>query len=351
MSVRVTRLSKHFGAFRALDAIDLEIARGELVALLGPSGSGKTTLLRILAGLEYPDHDGGRVTIDGVDVTRATPSERRIGLVFQHYALFNHLTVHGNVAFGLRMRRGRERIDPKEIDARVRRLITLVQLDGLAERYPAQLSGGQRQRVGLARALAIEPRVLLLDEPFGALDAQVRRDLRRWLKELHAELGVTSVFVTHDQEEALEIASRVVVMSAGRIEQVGAPDDVYVRPANAFVYEFLGSSNLLHGRLDREADGAPRSSVVGVASGDVRTYVRPHDVEILPAADGNGSFAALVQEVQVVGPTVRVVLSREPDGGSIEAHLSRRELAALPLVTGRRVWVRPRNLTTFDVEA
>jgi len=336
MSVRIERLSKHFGDFRALDAIDLEIARGELVALLGPSGSGKTTLLRILAGLEYPDDDGGQVLIDDHDVTRATPAERRIGLVFQHYALFNHLTVHGNVAFGLRMRRGKDRVPAAEIDQRVRRLIALVQLDGLADRYPAQLSGGQRQRVGLARALAIEPRVLLLDEPFGALDAQVRRDLRRWLKELHAELGVTSVFVTHDQEEALEIASRVVVMNAGRVEQVGAPDEVYMRPANAFVYEFLGSSSLLRVRGGEESKD--------------RTYVRPHDLELLLSPNGGSAFAALVEDVQVVGPTVRVVLEREHDGGRIEAHLTRRELAELDLTAGRRVWVRPRNLTTYRAE-
>ena len=350
MSIDVRRLSKHFGTFAALDAIDLQVASGELVALLGPSGSGKTTLLRILAGLEFPDDDGGRVLFDSVDVTVATPAERRIGLVFQHYALFNHLTVAGNVAFGLRMRRGKDRVAKHVIDERAQQLIDLVQLSGLEQRYPAQLSGGQRQRVGLARALAIEPRVLLLDEPFGALDAQVRRDLRKWLKELHAKIQVTSVFVTHDQEEALELANRVVVMHAGRVQQIGTPDEVYEQPANAFVYQFLGSSNVLRARADGrqvEIDGARYPLEGAAASGDVRTYVRPHDLEIVAAANGGATFAVTVREVQVIGPTVRVVLQRDNGGDLVEAQLTRGQLAALGLEAGRRVFARPRHLKAF----
>lgn len=349
MSIVIEALSKHFGTFAALDRIDLRVATGELVALLGPSGSGKTTLLRILAGLERADDDGGRVLMHGRDVTDATPAERRIGLVFQHYALFEHLTVAGNVAFGLRMRRGRERVPRAEIATRVARLLELVQLAELAERRPAQLSGGQRQRVGLARALAIEPRVLLLDEPFGALDAQVRRDLRRWLKDLHGTLGVTSVFVTHDQEEALEIATRVVIMHQGRIRQVGTPQEVYEQPANAFVYEFLGSSNELRGRVrDHVLDiGGARYPVDVATSGEVRTFVRPHDVELVPEANGGSTFAVVVREVQVIGPMARVLVEREAGGGTLEAHLTRAELAALALGKGTRVHARPRNLKVY----
>jgi sulfate transport system ATP-binding protein len=349
MSIVIEALSKHFGAFPALDRVDLRVETGELVALLGPSGSGKTTLLRILAGLERPDDDGGRVLMDGADVTDSTPAERRIGLVFQHYALFEHLTVAGNVGFGLRMRRGRDRVPRPEIAARVARLLDLVQLGELAERRPVQLSGGQRQRVGLARALAIEPRVLLLDEPFGALDAQVRRDLRRWLKELHATLGVTSVFVTHDQEEALEIASRVVVMHQGRIRQVGTPEEVYEQPANAFVYGFLGSSNELRGHVrDHVLDiGGARYPVDVAASGEVRTFVRPHDLELVAEANGGSSFPVVVREVQLVGPTARVLLEREGGGGTLEAHLTRAEVAALALREGLRVHARPRHLQVY----
>ncbi|MBY0276495.1 sulfate/molybdate ABC transporter ATP-binding protein [Candidatus Binatia bacterium] len=349
MSIAIEDVSKHFGAFAALDRVRLHVASGELLALLGPSGSGKTTLLRILAGLERPDADGGRVRMHGTDVTGATPAERRVGLVFQHYALFEHLTVAGNVAFGLRMRRGRARVPRREIDARVQRLLDLVQLSPLADRYPSQLSGGQRQRVGLARALAIEPRVLLLDEPFGALDAQVRRDLRRWLKELHAELGITSVFVTHDQEEALELATRVVVMHQGRVQQVGTPAEVYEQPANAFVYEFLGSSNVIDGRAsDRvlHIDGA-RYPLDVAASGDVRTFVRPHDLEIVPEANGGSTFPVRVRDVQLVGPTARVLVEREVGGGVIEAHLTRAELAGLSLREGLRVHARARSFKVY----
>ncbi len=243
MSIEIKRLTKRFGEFVALGGIDLSVGERELVALLGPSGSGKTTLLRIIAGLEFPD--AGDIRLDGKSAMQRSARERHIGFVFQHYALFRHMNVFENVAFGLRVRPRRDRPAEEEIRRRVERLLDLVKLKPFANRYPAQLSGGQRQRVALARALAIEPRVLLLDEPFGALDARVRRELRKWLRQLHDELGTTTVFVTHDQEEALELADRVVVMSNGRIEQVGAPEDVYAHPANEFVIRFLGNVNEL----------------------------------------------------------------------------------------------------------
>ena len=262
MSIEARGISHRFGSYQALDGIDLTVEPGQLVGLLGPSGSGKTTLLRIIAGLEHPDK--GAVYLDGVDTTREPTQRRRVGFVFQHYALFNHLTIFENIAFGLRVRPRRERPPERGIRDRVRELLALVQLDGLAERYPSQLSGGQRQRVALARALAVEPRVLLLDEPFGALDARVRKDLRRWLRRLHDELHVTSVFVTHDQEEALELSDRVVVMNHGKIEQEGTPDEVYHSPSTPFVYRFLGDVNLFHGRI--EGDRAARRRTRGAAA-------------------------------------------------------------------------------------
>ena len=244
MSIEVRNVTRRFGAFAAVDQVDLRVDSGELVALLGPSGSGKTTLLRIIAGLEPTD--SGSIHFDGADATDESVRERRVGFVFQHYALFRHLTVFENIAFGLRVRPRRDRPSEKDIRASVQRLLTLVQLDSLAQRYPSQLSGGQRQRVALARALAVEPRVLLLDEPFGALDAKVRKELRRWLRRLHDELHVTSLFVTHDQDEALELADRVVIMNHGKIEQVGSPDEVYANPASPFVLDFLGDVNVWH---------------------------------------------------------------------------------------------------------
>src|SRR6266850_132731 len=248
MSITVKQVSKSFGSFRALEHVSLEVAGGELVALIGPSGSGKTTLLRIIAGLEVPD--AGTILFDDEDATAQHVAIRRVGFVFQHYALFRHMTVSENIAFGLRVRPRRLRPAERDIQARVRELLNLVQLDWVADRYPSQLSGGQRQRIALARALAIEPRFLLLDEPFGALDAKVRKELRRWLRRLHDDMGLTSVFVTHDQEEALELADRVVVMSEGHIEQIGTPRVVYDDPATPFVYEFLGNANRLECRID-----------------------------------------------------------------------------------------------------
>jgi len=251
MSIEVSNVSKSFGAFKALDNVTLTVGAGELVALLGPSGSGKTTLLRIIAGLEIPDRiPGTQIKFHEEDVARYSVGQRRVGFVFQHYALFRHMTVFENVAFGLRVMRRRERPRKDAIRERVHTLLRLVQLEGLAKRYPHQLSGGQRQRVALARALAVEPKVLLLDEPFGALDAKVRKELRAWLRRLHDEIHVTSVFVTHDQDEALEVADRIVVMNAGHIEQVGTPEEVFHHPATEFVMRFLGETNDFHGRVD-----------------------------------------------------------------------------------------------------
>ncbi len=248
MSIEVEHIRKRFGAYEALRDVSLRIETGELVALLGPSGSGKTTLLRIIAGLELPD--SGVIRLNGEDATQSTARDRQVGFVFQHYALFRHLTVFENIAFGLRVRPKSTRPPEKEIRDRVRKLLDLIQLDWLGDRYPNQLSGGQRQRVALARALAVEPRVLLLDEPFGALDAKVRKELRRWLRRLHDELHVASVFVTHDQEEALEVSDRVAIMNQGQIEQLGTPAEVHDNPATAFVHEFLGDVSLFHGRAE-----------------------------------------------------------------------------------------------------
>src|SRR2546422_1486244 len=248
MSIEAINITKRFGQFVALDNVDLEIPSGELVALLGPSGSGKTTLLRVIAGLEFAD--AGTVRFDGRDISDRTARERRVGFVFQHYALFRHMTVFENIAFGLRVRPREARPSKTQIQAKVHELLKLIQLETLAQRYPSQLSGGQRQRIAVARALAVEPSVLLLDEPFGSLDAKVRKELRLWLRRFHDELKITSVFVTHDQEEALEVADRVVLMNEGRVEQLGTPEEVYHHPANAFVYNFLGNVNLFHSRVE-----------------------------------------------------------------------------------------------------
>lgn len=280
MGIRIHRLRKQFDTFTALDDITLDVRQGELLALLGPSGSGKTTLLRIMAGLEHAD--GGQVLFGDEDATRMSVQSRRVGFVFQHYALFKHMDVFENIAFGLRVRRGNERWAEARIRARVEELLALVQLHGLEQRYPTQLSGGQRQRVALARALAIEPRVLLLDEPFGALDAQVRRDLRRWLRELHERTGLTTVFVTHDQEEALELADRVAILNRGRIEQLDTPAMIYDKPASPFVYSFVGAVNripgvLAEGRIQVAGHALPAANAA-LAAGPVEVYVRPEDL-------------------------------------------------------------------------
>jgi len=329
MSITARGISKRFGSFAALDEVTLEVKDGELIALLGPSGSGKTTLLRILAGLEFPDR--GSVHLDGEDATERSARERRVGFVFQHYALFRHMSVFENVAFGLRVAPRRRRLPAEAIRARVHELLSLVQLDGLAGRLPSQLSGGQRQRVALARSLAVEPRVLLLDEPFGALDSRVRRELRRWLRRLHDELGITSVFVTHDQEEALELADRIVVMNQGRIEQVGAPDEVYHQPASPFVLSFLGEVNLFHARTD----GAPEA-----------IYVRPHLTDIALAPSGGEEMRATVQRVHRAGPIAKVEL-RSDAGAPIHVELPSERLRELGLASGAVVWVAPREKHVF----
>jgi sulfate transport system ATP-binding protein len=318
MSIEVRDVSKRFIGSQALKHVSVEIPAGELVALLGPSGSGKTTLLRIIAGLEAPD--SGTVHFHGEDATSQHVRERRVGFVFQHYALFRHMSVFENVAFGLRVRPKSARPAEAEIHRRAHDLLRLVQLEGVAGRDPSELSGGQRQRVALARALAVEPNVLLLDEPFGSLDARVRKELRRWLRRLHDEIHVTSVFVTHDQEEALEVADRVVVMNEGRIEQVGTPEQVYDHPASEFVYRFLGDVNLFHGRL-----------------------VRPHDVELARTPEGAGAVLATVRHVRPFGAVVRVELDGLDEGQTIEVEVARDRYLELGLQKGEQVYVSHRS--------
>ncbi len=350
MSIEIRNVDKRFGATVVCDNLNLIVPDGELVALLGPSGSGKTTLLRIIAGLEVPD--SGSVLFHGDDATHTDVRERRVGFVFQHYALFTQMTVFENVAFGLRVRPKATRPKEREIRAKVTELLKLVQLDWIAERYPHQLSGGQRQRIALARALAVEPKVLLLDEPFGALDAKVRKELRRWLRRLHDEMHVTSLFVTHDQEEAMEVADRIVVMNQGRIEQQGSPDEVYDHPATPFVLRFLGEVNLFHGRL-QHAPGAPGATAAsGTHIGEVG-YVRPHEFQILAQPNDSTVAVTLIQAL-TVGPNTRLEFSRADDGGDVEVELPRAEYAALRdqlgLQPGSEVHLRARRVTRFQHE-
>jgi sulfate/thiosulfate transport system ATP-binding protein len=315
--IEARRIVKRFGEFTALNDVTVDVPTGSLTALLGPSGSGKSTLLRVIAGLEQPD--AGSVVLDGEEVTGLPPQSRGVGFVFQHYAAFRHMTVWDNVAFGLKIRR-RPRAEVKK---RVGELLELVQLSGLAKRYPAQLSGGQRQRMGLARALAVDPKVLLLDEPFGALDARVRKELRLWLRRLHDETHTTTVIVTHDQEEAMEVADRVVVMNAGEIEQTAPPRELYDHPANEFVMSFVGPVNQL---------------------GDA--FIRPHDVELLLEPNGS-TQEAMVQRLVHLGFEVRVELVRD-DGETLSAQLTREQVEALELQRGQIVYVRPTRQTVFS---
>ena len=344
MGIEVKNLQKRFGATVVCDNIDLTIPDGELVALLGPSGSGKTTLLRIIAGLEVPD--SGSVFFNGKDATCADVRERQVGFVFQHYALFSHMSIFENVAFGLRVRPKATRPSAAQIRAKVTELLKLVQLDWIADRYPHQLSGGQRQRIALARALAVEPRVLLLDEPFGALDAKVRKELRRWLRRLHDEMHVTSVFVTHDQEEAMEVADRVVVMNQGRIEQQGTPDEVYDHPASPFVLQFLGDVNLFHGRLDHGV-GAPEGATTEVS------YVRPHELQIV-GSPVKGAVEVKLSQALTVGPNTRIEFKRSSDGSFIDVELPRAEYVVLReqlrLGPGATAYLLPRHVTRFREE-
>jgi sulfate transport system ATP-binding protein len=339
MSIEIESISKQFGSFNALKDVSLTIPSGELVALLGPSGSGKTTLLRIIAGLETAD--SGRILFNGEDTTQSHVRERKVGFVFQHYALFKHMTVFDNVAFGLNVRPRETRPSKGEIRDKVNELLRLVQLEGMSHRYPSQLSGGQRQRIALARALAVEPQMLLLDEPFGALDAQVRAELRRWLRKLHDEIHVTSVFVTHDQEEALEVADRIVVMNKGKIEQAGTPDQVYEHPANPFVLNFLGNVNLFHGRLNQPDVGQHETNENAVA------YVRSHDIEIERSQMDATALKATVKHIQKLGPAVRITLVIDGNGEFVEAELTRDVFQTLGLKPGESVYVRPRQVRVF----
>ncbi len=320
MGISVEGANKCFGDFQALDDVSIEVPDGSLTALLGPSGSGKSTLLRAIAGLETLD--SGRVLIDGEDVSRKPTQKREVGFVFQHYAAFKHMTVYENVGFGLKIRKWKR----DKIRARVDELLNLVQLPGLADRYPSQLSGGQRQRMALARALAVQPQVLLLDEPFGALDAKVRKDLRTWLRNLHEEMNVTTIFVTHDQEEAMDVAGQLVVMNQGRVEQSGSADDLYDKPANEFVMSFVGEVNRL---------------------GD--NFVRPHDIEIVTDRD-DSTEEAMVQRIVALGFEIRVELVLG-DGTEVWAQLTRAELQRLELQEGQIAYLRPVHAKSFNGSA
>jgi len=353
MSVEVRNIFKKFGTGdAALDNVSLKVQSGELVALLGPSGSGKTTLLRIIGGLEFPDNAGGQVLFHGKDVTALPAHRRNAGFAFQHYALFRHLNVFENIAFGLRVRPFWRRPREQEIRERVEKLLKLVQLEPLAKRFPAQLSGGQRQRVALARALALEPKVLLLDEPFGALDAKVRKELRHWLRTLHQELHVTTLFVTHDQEEALEVAGRVAILRDGKIEQIGKPEEIYDHPATPFVYDFLGHVNLFKGRvhggkveIGTTRIAAPESA--GEADSTAIAFVRPHDVHVTRKRGGPAAFAARVVRFHAAGPQARLELQRFDNGETFTAQLSKEQFHQLQPQPGERVFVELQNVKIF----
>lgn len=351
MSIDIVNVNKQFGSFTALKDINLKVPTGELVALLGPSGSGKTTLLRIIAGLETAD--AGSVLFHGQDASNQDVQDRQVGFVFQHYALFQHMSVFDNIAFGLQVRPRKTRPSSAEIEQKVNQLLRLVRLEGFASRFPSQLSGGQRQRVALARALAVEPQVLLLDEPFGALDAKVRKELRRWLRQLHDELKVTSVFVTHDQEEALDVADRVVILNQGRIEQLGTPEEVYEHPKNSFVYNFLGNVNLFHGRIQHGRVqlgsfelNAPEYADAGDTD-SIISYVRPCDLEIERTANQRDYFQARIIHIRPVGPTVSLELKREETGELLEAELTKERYRDLNLKNGESVYVKPKDLKIF----
>jgi sulfate transport system ATP-binding protein len=360
MSIEIRNIHKEFGNFQALGDVSLDIHSGELIALLGPSGCGKTTLLRIIAGLESAD--SGTILFSGEDTTHVHVRDRQVGFVFQHYALFRHMTVFENVAFGLRVKPRHLRPSEAQIQQKVHDLLNLVQLDWLSDRYPSQLSGGQRQRIALARALAVEPKVLLLDEPFGALDAKVRKELRRWLRHLHDDLNVTTIFVTHDQEEALEVADRVVVMNKGQVEQIGSPQDVWEHPASPFVYGFLGDVNLFHGRAhEGEMHIGLNEQSVRVASPEFHdaqdakafAYVRPHDFEVRRYVAGEAGLRVQLSRTMVVGPIARLELqaqSTESNGVAekiIEAQISAHEFQTQGFVQGDDLLLTPRKARVF----
>ena len=356
MSVEVKNVTKKFGNFTALDHVSLKVESGELVALLGPSGSGKTPLLRTIAGLEFPDaataDPPAQVLFYGEDVTQIPASERKAGFAFQHYARFRHMTVFENIAFGLRVRPKTTRPTEAKIRERVGELLKLIQLEPLAKRFPTQLSGGQRQRVALARALAVEPKVLLLDEPFGALDAKVRKELRRWLRKLHDEIHITTLFVTHDQEEALEVADRVAILRDGKIEQIGTPEEIYDHPVSPFVYDFLGNVNLFSGRVreGRVLIGETEFAVeetVGETDTDAVAFVRPHDIRLTREAGGQKTFPALILRCNAAGPVANLELERVHGGGQFSAQLSKEEFQHLQPRPGEQVFVELKNVKVF----
>lgn len=333
MSIEIRQVSMNYGSFAALQDVSLQIRTGELIALLGPSGSGKTSLLRSIAGLEAVGQ--GQILFDDEDVTAKSTGERNVGFVFQHYALFKHLTIYDNVAFGLQVKPRKSRPSKAEIRKRVEHLLKLVQLEGLGNRYPAQLSGGQRQRIALARALAIEPAVLLLDEPFGALDAKVRLELRRWLRQLQKSLSITSVFVTHDQDEAMELADRVVVMNKGRIEQIGTPEEIYHEPANEFVYRFLGRVNQVQTEAYAEAP-------IG--------FIRPHEVQLTKVASDHNSIPSVITHIHAIGPIVRLELARPDKEELLEVELGLERFRELHLKLGDTVYAQLNDVKIFSEE-
>ncbi|WP_223589250.1 sulfate/molybdate ABC transporter ATP-binding protein [Neobacillus bataviensis] len=353
MSIQIQNISKSFGTYTALEKINIDIQTGELVALLGPSGSGKTSLLRIIAGLEAANQ--GSILFGDEDMTHIHTKERKVGFVFQHYALFRHMTVFDNIAYGLKVRPRKIRPSKQEIKDKVYELLKLVKLEAYADRYPSNLSGGQRQRVALARALAVEPKVLLLDEPFGALDAKVRKDLRRWLRKLHNDYQITSIFVTHDQEEALDVADRIVVMNEGKIEQIGTPEEVYENPNSPFVYHFLGNVNLFKGRLHNgklhqgnfQVDAPPEFAKS--MNTDAVGYVRPYDISI-EREQSLDSVAAKISYIHLVGAVVQLELIRNDNGDFLEAELTKEHFRSLNLKTGEEVYVKPKQLKVFIPE-
>ncbi len=355
MSIEVQGIAKSFGAFKALDDVSLSFPDGELVALLGPSGCGKTTLLRVIAGLEFADR--GQILLDGNDATHKDARQRRVGFVFQHYALFRHMTVFENIAFGLRVRPRKERPSEAAIRSKVGQLLELVQLSWVADRFPSQLSGGQRQRIALARALAVEPKVLLLDEPFGALDAKVRRELRRWLRALHDELHISSIFVTHDQEEALEVSDRVVLINRGRVEQIGTPRQIYEEPASAFAFGFIGTVNEFRGRVDgaylRVGDERLHHNAEHLRDGqEVIAFVRPHETTIVPDIAAAEGISASINRILGNGAVARVELVANGDVRKgrkdvFEVEIPEAELVAKGFSTGQRVKLLSRRLRIF----
>ncbi len=348
MGIEVQKLSKQFGNFSVLKDINLKIPGGQLVALLGPSGCGKTTLLRVIAGLE--EADSGQIFFSGEDATSRKVKERNVGFVFQHYALFKQMTIFDNIAFGLRMRPKATRPTEEEIRRKVDELLALVQMEWVAERYPSQLSGGQRQRIALVRSLAIEPEVLMLDEPFGALDAQVRKELRGWLRRLHNEMHITSIFVTHDQEEALEVADTIVIMNSGGIQQIGSPEEVYNNPANAFVYNFLGQVNLFHSKVKNGKAYVGNMSfnltdAEQRAGNSAKVYIRPHQLDIHHEVQGN-SLKGRIVHIVPVGPQVKVEVEGE-HGEIIDVEITQDRYKQLKLTKGMDIFISPKEMKIF----